>query len=250
MFRLIRMKPPHGWNAVAWELAIVTLGVVIALGAQQIVEALHDRSTAAQTRAEVSEELNSDLMSMLLRSRAEPCIERRLNELRALLLRWEQTGTFPTPTWVAQAPVIEVETSRYDSANSAGRLALLSGDEQYRAGALVNRIRQFNEWQFKERLLWGRLRGLQQGPQALSVTDKSELRTALQDASATDYEIRVVTAQTLPMARRYGFSPDPKGFRDLASQVWPGGKFTPSICSPIDTSPKEGNKRVLIPLPL
>ena len=112
MFRLIRLKPPHGWNAVAWELAIVTLGVVMALAAQQTVEALHDRNTATQTRAEVSEELSSDLMSMVLRSRAEPCIDRRLGELRALLLRWERTGTFPTPTWVAQAPVIEVETSR------------------------------------------------------------------------------------------------------------------------------------------
>lgn len=26
MFRLLRLKPPHGWNAVAWELGIVTLG--------------------------------------------------------------------------------------------------------------------------------------------------------------------------------------------------------------------------------
>lgn len=250
MFRLIRLKPPHGWNAVAWELAIVTLGVVMALAAQQTVEALHDRNTATQTRAEVSEELSSDLMSMVLRSRAEPCIDRRLGELRALLLRWERTGTFPTPTWVAQAPVIEVETSRYDSANSSGRLALLPGEEQYRMGALVNRIRQFNDWQFKERLLWGRLRALQQGAHALSDIDKSELRAALQDASSTNYEIKVVTSQTLPMARRYGFTPDPKGFRDLAPQVWPGGRFTPSICSPINTTPEQGNKRVLVPLPL
>ena len=37
MFRLLRLKPPHGWNAVAWELGIVTLGVLISLGAQQVV---------------------------------------------------------------------------------------------------------------------------------------------------------------------------------------------------------------------
>ena len=37
MFRLLRLKPPHGWNAVIWELAIVTLGVLIALAAQQLV---------------------------------------------------------------------------------------------------------------------------------------------------------------------------------------------------------------------
>ena len=234
MFRLLKLKPPHGWNAVIWELAIVTLGVLVALAAQELASSLDDRSVARSTRAQVS----------------EPCIERRLSELRALLLRWEQTGSFPAPKWVGQAPVIEVETSRYDTAVSAGRLALLSGEEQYRMGALVNRIRQFNDWQFKERLIWGRLRALQQGPQALSAIDRAELRTALQDASAIDYEVKVATSQTLPMASRYGFAPDPKGFRELAPQVWPGGKFTPSICASIDTPPEEANKRVLIPLPL
>src|SRR3954451_1192229 len=75
MFRLLKLTPPHGWNAVGWELAIVTLGVLFALAAQQIVETLHDRSTARQTRAEVVDELNSDLMSIQLRASIEPCIE-------------------------------------------------------------------------------------------------------------------------------------------------------------------------------
>src|ERR1044072_5157888 len=44
MFRLVKLRPPHGWNAVAWELAIVTLGVLIALGAQQFVDGIHQRS--------------------------------------------------------------------------------------------------------------------------------------------------------------------------------------------------------------
>lgn len=69
MFRMLKLRPLHGWNAVAWELAIVTLGVLIALGAQQVVETLHDRSTAAETRKDVTDELNSDLMSIALRHR-------------------------------------------------------------------------------------------------------------------------------------------------------------------------------------
>lgn len=139
MFRLLRLKPPHGWDAVGWELAIVTLGVVIALGAQQIVVAMSDRSTASETRADVTAELNSNLMSLALRQAVEPCIERRLSELRAIVTQWEKTGSFATPKWVAQAPMILIELSRYDAAQSAGRLALLSGDEQYRMGAIAAR---------------------------------------------------------------------------------------------------------------
>lgn len=250
MFRLVRLKPPHGWNAVGWELMIVTLGVVIALAAQQIVEALQDRSTAQQTRAEVTDELNSDLMSMALRQSVAPCIDRRLSELRAIVAIWEKTGSFETPKWVSQSPPIEIELSRYDAALSAGRLALLSGEEQYRMGAVAARIRKFNDWQFAERVPWGRLRALQNGASALSAQDQATILSALQDASTFDYEVRVNTSQALPMARRFGFAPDPKGFREMAPEVWPGGRFTPSICASIDTPPDQANKRVIIPLPL
>jgi hypothetical protein len=250
MFRPLRLKPPHGWNSVAWELAIVTLGVLIALAAQQIAGALQNRGTAAETRAEVTDELNSDLMSIALRQSIEPCIELRLAELRAIVTGWEKTGSFDTPKWVSQSPPIEIELSRYDAALSAGRLALLSGEEQYRMGAVAARIRKFNEWQFAERVPWGRLRGLQFGAAALSAQDQATIRSALQDAATFDYEVKVNTSEALPMARRYGFAPDAKGFREMAPEVWPGGKFTPSICASIDTPPEDANKRVVIPLPL
>ena len=248
MFRLLKLNPPHGWNAVGWGLAIVTIGVLIALAAQQVVTWLTDQSTAAETRAEVADELNSDLMSIALRRSAEPCIERRLAELRAIIAQWERTGSFKTPRWVAQSPVIETELGRYDAAQSAGRLSLLSGEEQYRMGALANRIRKFGEWQFAERLPWGRLRALQFGADALSAEDRAAIRTALQDAATIDYEIKINSAQTLPMAKNFGFAPDARGFREMAPQVWPGGRFTPSICAGIDTPPEFANKRVVIPL--
>lgn len=250
MFRPLKLKPPNGWNAVAWELVIVTVGVLLALGAQQIAEAVNDRNIAAQTRAEVTDELNSDLMSLALRQSIEPCIERRLGELRTILAQWERTGSFETPQWVSQSPPIEIELSRYDAALSDGRLALLSGEEQYRMGAVAARIRRFNEWQFAERIPWGRLRALQFGATALSAPDLAVMRSALQDASTFDYETKVNTAQALSMARRYGFKPDAKGFRELAPGVWRGGKFSPSICLSIDTPAQEANQTVVIPLPL
>jgi hypothetical protein len=90
-------------------------------------------------------------------------------------------------------------------------------------GAVAVRIRRFNEWQFADRLPWGRLRALQFGAAALSAEDRATIRSALQDAATLDYELKVNTAEALPMARRYGFAPDPKGFREMAPTVWPGG---------------------------
>ena len=117
-------------------------------------------------------------------------------------------------------------------------------------GAVAARIRKFDDWQFQERVPWGRLRALQFGAAALSIEDRATIRSALQDAATFDYEIKVISAQALPMARRFGFAPDARGFREMAPQVWPGGKFTPSIRAAIDTPPDQANKRVMIPVPL
>jgi hypothetical protein len=250
MFRLLRLKPPHGWNAVGWELAIVTLGVIIALGAQQIVGVMSDRSTASETRAEITDELNSNLMSLALRQAAEPCIERRLNDIRAIVTQWERTGSFATPKWVSQSPIMLIDLSRYEAAQSAGRVALLPGDEQYRMGALAARLRKFSEWQFAERVPWGRLRALQFGAGSLSKNDQADIRSALQDASTFDYMTKVNFTEALPMARKFGFKPDAKAFRETAPQGWTGGKFRPSICTSIDTPPEEANRRLVVPLAL
>lgn len=97
MFRLLRLKPPHGWHAISWELLIVTLGVLIALGAQQLVEAARDRRVADQTRAAIAEEINQNLLNISLRATAEQCIQRRLGELHVSVQTWGVSGTFKTP---------------------------------------------------------------------------------------------------------------------------------------------------------
>src|SRR4249919_2352834 len=122
--------------------------------------------------------------------------------------------------------MIVIELSRYDAAQTAGRLALLSGDEQYRMGAIAARLRKFDEWQTAERVPWGRLRALQFGAASLSKNDQSDIRSALQDASTLDYMAKVNFTEALPMARKFGFRPDARGFHEMAPQVWPGGKFT------------------------
>jgi hypothetical protein len=45
----MQVKPPHGWNAVVWELAIVTVGVLSALAAQEWAERLSWRGKVAAT---------------------------------------------------------------------------------------------------------------------------------------------------------------------------------------------------------
>src|SRR5215217_6011786 len=83
MFRLLRLRPPHGWNAVAWELAIVTLGVLIALAAQQILADIHDCEAVTQLRRALRAELADDRARWEDMRASDPCTLQRLEVLTA-----------------------------------------------------------------------------------------------------------------------------------------------------------------------
>jgi hypothetical protein len=158
MFRMLRLRPPHGWLAVAWELAIVSVGVLLALGAQQAAESFNQRREAAETRTALTNEIQETLAILELRRAAQPCIDKRLSEVRAIVNEWGRTGGFKTPSWVSQATWFAVGMHRFDAAQSAGRLALLSSEEQYRFGLVVGGLRNFQGVQLREIDAWSTLR--------------------------------------------------------------------------------------------
>jgi hypothetical protein len=74
VFKLSGLKPPHGWNVVAWDLAIVTLGVLIALVVQQWAD---ERNTDHRTRealAGIKDEMASHYIQSVEWRVVEPCI--------------------------------------------------------------------------------------------------------------------------------------------------------------------------------
>jgi len=78
-------KPLHGWRAFAGEVGIIVLGVLIALGAGQLVEWVHWRDEVADARQALDHEVAYDLGAIEKRQREAPCIDRRLREIRVML---------------------------------------------------------------------------------------------------------------------------------------------------------------------
>ena len=93
MFRLMKLKPPHGWRAVAWELAIVTLGVFVALGAEQLVSNRHWQGEVRDSDRRISDELSENLVNAYERLAINNCLEPRLAELRDELIKGEPMWT-------------------------------------------------------------------------------------------------------------------------------------------------------------
>ncbi len=74
-------KPLHGWRAFVGEVGIIVLGILTALGAEQIVRSFTWAQDVRDYRAAVDTELNFNLAASSYRVRQSPCVERRIAEL-------------------------------------------------------------------------------------------------------------------------------------------------------------------------
>ena len=78
-------KPLHGWREFAGEVGIIVLGVLIALGAEQVVETIHDGYLARQALDHIRAELAYDSAFAAERVALGDCMRASFTDLRQRL---------------------------------------------------------------------------------------------------------------------------------------------------------------------
>ena len=73
----------HGWRVFAGEVGVIVLGVLLALGAQQVVEDINMRSDVRELRRTIDHEIGLNLYVYQVRSLGSACNEKRIKELIA-----------------------------------------------------------------------------------------------------------------------------------------------------------------------
>ena len=68
--KLSMPKPLHGWRAFAGEVGVIVLGVLLALGAQQLDETVNQRREASATRVTLVREIEETL-AVIVRANQE-----------------------------------------------------------------------------------------------------------------------------------------------------------------------------------
>ena len=90
--RLRLPTPMHGWRAFAGEVGIIVIGVLIALGAGQLVESIHWRGEVRNARKSLAEDMAQSNRAFAFRVATHDCDETHSN------LTWSE----------ADAPVADV----------------------------------------------------------------------------------------------------------------------------------------------
>ena len=114
-------KPLHGWRAFAGEVGIIVIGVLIALGAQQLIENRNDRGRANDAMAALGREIvDHDFYASEIEI-ARPCIDAQIDVIQKRLVAGDQT---PLPQYsdkifnygfVIRAPVRNWTGTAWDS---------------------------------------------------------------------------------------------------------------------------------------
>jgi hypothetical protein len=222
VFRLLKLKPPHGWAAVAWELAIVTLGVLIALGAQQIVEDIHWRSEMREFRRAVRAEISWDLATYSYRSGQNRCAAARLDELQRWLDSWRAGRPLELTGPIAMPSPLIVQTTVWDSRDpeTVSRIPLA---EKLAYGGLYTEFANAEGHRLDERAAWVEL-GDYDGATELDHQDLMRLQGLITRARL---RLRRITGNAARFTKRAAEI----GIRPVPDPTWP----TPEteICRPI-----------------
>jgi hypothetical protein len=225
-------KPLHGWREFAGEVGIIVLGVLIAIGVEQIASDLHDRASERQARQAVYGEIRQNLSYMKARMMTQGCVERRLDEI-GLLLGNAGNGTLsPQPKWIGQPAIWWNLDGRWQAATGSGRASLFSPDEQSRLAGIYVETKQFVDAEQREQDAWAQLRGLESWSGALGPAGRVHFLNALQSARLELWETSTIATVAFHRAKELGLG-------DFRARTMIEGYALPhAVCLPIGT-PRE-----------
>lgn len=225
-------KPLHGWREFAGEVGIIVIGILIALGAEQVVELVHNRQLAADARENVRAEAATNVGFIRDRLSTQACIDRRLAELQDILSQSGDKPLVQQPTWVSRPPIWPIFFGRWQAATASGRNSLFSPEEQGRFSMLYRVFSQYDADQAREQEVWSQLRALEWWRGPLGPQARLDFAQALQQAKYISWDLHY--------AGTYALS-------DAAEMGLPNRTVAPSlhsICLPITAARTDALKRL------
>lgn len=214
-------KPLHGWREFAGEVGIIVIGVLIALGAEQLIEGLHWKHEVAAERASLLQEATDSFGTVAVRQVAQPCIDKRLTEILTVLER-HQRGQSLGITGKVRAPFVVTATrGTWQIALSGQALSHMSNEEKLKWSDIFLGFDRWDEGVKQESDFWLGLQPLDHA-QLLTEQDWSGVRSAYASAESFNDRLKMIAPFMLMKAKDLGLRPvsdAPIALKRIAEQI-------------------------------
>ncbi len=175
-------KPWHGVREFLKEYAIIVVGVLTALAAEQLVSSLDWQAKLREARQGLSEELAENLGKSEVRIRVAPCIDQRLDALAVIVDQAARTGKLPALPVPDGPPYNSWATGVWQSALSAQTVSHMPASELRTYTRVYQVIERIEASGPQEVAVWTTLFGLAGPGRAFDAADARTYREAIGQA--------------------------------------------------------------------
>jgi hypothetical protein len=189
-------EPLNGWRGFLGDIAVVVIGVLLALFAQEIAQGLRWRTDVAAQRAALQDMAQANLQVIAFRRFQEPCVERRVGEVQTVLRLHKSGQPIRLAGPVGLPYKWGTDTGAWNIALADATLSHMPLVERKKFGNAVDVYDNVDALMKQEYAVWLRLQPLDD-PDLLESADWALLRQALGEARALDARIKVVVAEAL-----------------------------------------------------
>ena len=219
-----KTKLLHNWREFLVEIGTIVVGVLIALAAEQAAEAVHWHYQAAQAEAAIGDELSADLSQMAEREFIDPCVRKRIAELRDKLLQpgtqWKadpQILANPPPTVLPSAyrtPDRLWLRNAWQTAVANDSVSHMSPDRAAVYGGTYRQVEHISDLQDSEFQAAQEMTALSYDLE-LSPDKRQDYLNTLGRLDALNDLIVAISQQSLAHAARIGLGPNKRAIAEL-----------------------------------
>ena len=230
----MEIHKPRPWRELrelASELVVIVIGVMMALGAEQGVEALHWRHQVAAGEEELKDPFTREVRNAAIRAAQRPCVTQRLAELKSILQRAEDSGRLPPLGALAHPPESAWTVGTWDALVAAGTLAHMPQQKMLAYTRVHQETAYLSDLSDQEIADWIILDSMAGPGRRLSEVEAEQLRLTLARAVAANRQMAGASDRVVVAVRRTGLV-EPSAFAAAEKRALREAPGAPACRSP------------------
>jgi hypothetical protein len=205
-------KAAHNWREFLVEIGTIILGILIALGLEQIAEDMRWKQAVDEARASIHEEIAYNNGYLQLRVRGEVCLARRMDQIETALTAAEASGRLAAVPGTNLGLSAQISDAQWQAARAAQTLAHFPHDELASLGRYYDTINTFKvTFLDREGEAWRWLGDLESGPHAVTGSDLIQFRTHLRSARRNNTVLARASRTLLDTGAKLDVKPADRG---------------------------------------
>ena len=224
-------KSVHNWRELAKEIGIIVIGVMIALGAEQAVDAIHWMNQVGAGTAALKAAYVREVDNAALRNTENACVVQRLAFLSQVMQHASDSGRLPSIAAIGHPPFVPWTIGVWEALVTNGTVSHVPRDAMLQYTTIAQRSAYLASLSDREEAQWTMLDTMVGPGRRMSDVEAEQLRITLAEAADSNRYMRSTSANLRDAVRATGLL-EPSDFTE-ADRLADIHKASAAICRPM-----------------